>query len=184
MPSPHNTVYLWLINHKSYQFVCKPSVATNMKDSEYVGRKRVRTTQIMREENCSSKNYMLEKINKFLQSQSVKCFELFLEGSPMVNYIVCKDSFVSCPQNSVRTNHYLCLLLCEEGCRHSLLWMMANLSFFIQSYYLQKSSLLAQTQAYSPLSHDFLPVFVVIIFSPFFHLLKHPVVMTKSHIQI
>lgn len=60
-----------------YQFVCKPSVASYTKYSQYVGRKRVRTTHIIREENCSSKNYMLEKINKCLQSQSVKCFALF-----------------------------------------------------------------------------------------------------------
>lgn len=48
--------------------------------------------------------------------------------------------------------------------------MITNLSFFTQSYYFQKSSFLAQTEAYLPLSHDYLTLFTVTIFSLSFHL--------------
>lgn len=83
-------------------------------------------------------------------------------GSIMLNFPVCNDFFVYFPQNSERMN--TCVSLLYEGFRHSFFWMIANLSFFTQSYYLQKFHFPAQTEAYSPLSHDYLTLFIVVFF--------------------
>lgn len=128
---------------------------------------------------------MLEKINKFLQSQSVKCFEVFT----LLGVVQCWTTWcVMIPLwaalRTLEEQTHCVSTLCDEQFRHLLLWMIANLSFFIQSYYLQKSSLLAQTEGSPPISHDFLAVFMLIILSSSFHLLKYLVMTTEYQIQI
>lgn len=94
-------------------------------------------------------------------------------GNLMLNDTVCNDFFVHFPQSSERTNTCVSLL-CDEGFRHSFFWMIANLSFFTQSYYLQKFHFPAQTEAYSPLSNDYLTLFIVIVFFLIFSSMQLP----------
>ena len=122
--------------------------------------------------------------NLFFQSQSVKCLELLFRANVLLHCRACNDSFVNCPQNSERTNT-LCVYHWDEESRHSLFCVITNLPFFTQSYYLQKSSFHAQTQAYPPLSHDLLTLLTVITLFLLFSCTRTPNCVCKvSHTDL
>ena len=109
LPPPHNSVYLLFVNFANlclrFQQVPAWSIHNRLEE------KGTCNFHIIRDKNCSSKNYRVEKKSQvFFQIQSAKCLESLFRAKVLLNCVACNDSFVNHPE--FRENeHTVCLLL-------------------------------------------------------------------------
>ena len=109
LPPPHNSVYLLFVNFANlclrFQQVPAWSIHNRLEE------KGTCNFHIIRDKNCSSKNYRVEKKSQvFFQIQSAKCLESLFRAKVLLNCVACNYSFVNHPE--LRENeHTVCLLL-------------------------------------------------------------------------
>ena len=159
--SPSNSVYLSLVNfaHLCLRLQQVPAWSIHNRLEE----KGTYNFHIIRDRNCSSKNYRVEEKKK---KQVFFKLSLLNALTHSLGLKYCWTAWhVMIPlwttQNSERMN-ILCVYRWDEEYKWSLFCMITSLPFFTQSYYLQKSTFHEQTQTNLALSHDFLTLFMVI----------------------
>ena len=108
---PPNSVYLSFVNfaHLCLRVQQVPAWSIHNRLEE----KGTYNFHIIRDRNCSSKNYRVEKKKKkssFFQTQSAKCLESLFTANILLNCVACNDSFVNHPE--LRENeHTVCVPL-------------------------------------------------------------------------